>query len=223
MEFRYPGRRGRRWKIGGLYIYDPNFESWIPIRSESEMTKLVLVHSNICWIFSKLDSSSNRMRSLTMFTPLLVLVMCSRSGGLTGEWELILKRWYNFQPKTLINEPKISAISNKEDFHGIAPSRILFWVWKFDNKQLMLMSRFSQDLDLFDPNSDLETETNQWPLIPLKYYIKSTWYYWNRVWADRNCPFSVKKLSGDGNWLYLRLSVFLLTRINQIWGHMLLT
>ena len=87
MEFRYPGRRGRRWKIGGLYIYDPNFESWIPIRSESEMTKLVLVHSNICWIFSKLDSSSNRMRSLTMFTPFLVLIMWPRSKlPLASDW-----------------------------------------------------------------------------------------------------------------------------------------
>ena len=185
------------------------------------MTKLVLVHSNICWIFSKLDSSSNRMRSLTMFTPLLVLVMWSRSGGLTGEWELILKRWYNFQPKTLINEPKILAISNKEDFHGIAPSRILFWVWNCDNKQLMLMCRFCQDLVLFDPNSDLEKETSQWSSISLKCYTRSTWYYWNHGWADRSI--SVLKLSVDENWLYLRLRIFLLTRINQIWGHMLLT
>ena len=157
------------------------------------MTKLVLVHSNFCWIFSKLASSSNRIRSLTIFTPLLVLITWSQSKlpilndchWLAGQWELILKRWYNFQPKTLINEPKISAISNKEDFHGIDPSRILFWVWNFDNKQLMPMSRFCQDLDLFDPNSDLEKETNQWPLIPLKYYTKSTWFYWNHGWADR--------------------------------------
>ena len=118
---------------------------------------------------------------------------------LAGQWELILKRWYNFRPKTSINEPKILAISNKEDFHGIAPLRILFWVWNCDYKPLMPVSRFCQDLNLFDPNSDLEKETNQWPLIPLKYYTKSTWYYWNYVWADRNCPFSVKKFTGDGN------------------------
>ena len=39
------------------------------------MTKLVLVHSNFCWIFSKLVSSSNRMRSFTMFTPLINLTI----------------------------------------------------------------------------------------------------------------------------------------------------
>ena len=93
-------------------------------------------------------------------------------------WELILMRRCNFQLKTLINEPRILAISNKEDFRGIALSRILFWVWNLDGRQLMLTSRLWQDLVLFGPNSDLGKEINQWASMSSQYYTRSTRYYW---------------------------------------------